>query len=452
MGRFKKTLKYVSLFICLNLIYLNVVVPIAISAEQILLILITLIKTCEERKINVSDLSPKQLDDLSRLILSTVKQIFNERGFRFLPEDIILPACATSGKELIPLSKRVLGRKRDPVNGYLEPIQAILGGNIFINNALEIVRTMPKIALNFFRGLSTSAKVYVLSRSALLGLNITGLSFHIVRYSIWAVSTIVHLRSFNGPFYMKLPGILTSLIRDCHLEIFDGVLPSAINRVLPLFDPLVNRILPLFDPVIKVYRKLNIFQPVGGFLSIIIAHLENGRDDLLKGKFFSIKSPIIKRVYIFLESTFRVKLLWFFSFYGLQFRHMKAESGELLKFGLKVYESEMEEYRKGLNDFSTELLPQKFPTSNLPIIRRLTHRAAIAFALTEKNITEIAIRSSVWRKECKLIIDHLNQLSTPERRRFEDLVNQKWLRGEHLSSSQKIVSILKALINNFFNS
>ena len=84
-NKFKRSLKYFGILGVINLLYLNLFLPLKLSFEQIFLILTEVVRMCDERGLDVSKLSAIQLDEIISLILNSVKKTFKENGFRFIP-------------------------------------------------------------------------------------------------------------------------------------------------------------------------------------------------------------------------------------------------------------------------------------------------------------------------------------------------------------------------------
>ena len=82
---FKNIAKYFSIIALIHILYLNVFVPVKLSLEQILFIAIEVVKVCDRKGVDVSTLSPDQLDELIELTINSIKQVFKENGFRFIP-------------------------------------------------------------------------------------------------------------------------------------------------------------------------------------------------------------------------------------------------------------------------------------------------------------------------------------------------------------------------------
>ena len=97
--RLRKALKFFSVLAIIDLLYLNVFVLVALSIGQIFLIAIEIVRVYDKKGIDVSTLTSDQLDGLIILSIDSVKQVFRENGFRFIP-NIINPAYA-SGKEVV---------------------------------------------------------------------------------------------------------------------------------------------------------------------------------------------------------------------------------------------------------------------------------------------------------------------------------------------------------------
>ena len=90
-NKFKRSLKYFGILGVINLLYLNLFLPLKLSFEQIFLILIEVVRVCGERGLDVSKLSDTQLDEIITLSLNSVKKVFKENGFRFIP-NVIRPS------------------------------------------------------------------------------------------------------------------------------------------------------------------------------------------------------------------------------------------------------------------------------------------------------------------------------------------------------------------------
>tara|TARA_B110000003_G_scaffold274124_1_gene313324 strand:+ start:69 stop:383 length:315 start_codon:yes stop_codon:yes gene_type:complete len=90
-NKFKRSLKYFGILGVIDLLYLNLLLPSKLSFEQIFLILIEVVRVCGERGLDVSKLSDTQLDEIITLSLNSVKKVFKENGFRFIP-NVIRPS------------------------------------------------------------------------------------------------------------------------------------------------------------------------------------------------------------------------------------------------------------------------------------------------------------------------------------------------------------------------
>jgi hypothetical protein len=74
--------------ICIQ--YLNVFRPFKLSFEQLFLIALEVVNVCNEKEIDVSTpLSPDQLDEIIALSITSIRQVFKENGFRFIPKNLI---------------------------------------------------------------------------------------------------------------------------------------------------------------------------------------------------------------------------------------------------------------------------------------------------------------------------------------------------------------------------
>ena len=61
--KLRKGLKYFIILAVLDLLYLNVFVPVKLSVGQIFLIVLEVIKVCDRKEIDVSTLTSDQLDN-----------------------------------------------------------------------------------------------------------------------------------------------------------------------------------------------------------------------------------------------------------------------------------------------------------------------------------------------------------------------------------------------------
>ena len=64
--------------------------PLSFLFEQLFLIALEVVNVCNEKGIDVSTpLSPDQLDEIIALSITSIKQVFKENGFRFIPKNLI---------------------------------------------------------------------------------------------------------------------------------------------------------------------------------------------------------------------------------------------------------------------------------------------------------------------------------------------------------------------------
>ena len=70
-NKFKRSLKYFGILGVINLLYLNLFLPLKRSFAQIFLILIAVVRVCDERGLDVSKLSDIQLDEIISLSLNS---------------------------------------------------------------------------------------------------------------------------------------------------------------------------------------------------------------------------------------------------------------------------------------------------------------------------------------------------------------------------------------------
>ena len=289
--RFKWFLKYFGIIGILNLFYLNLYLPLKLSFGQIFLIITQVVCVCEERGLDVSKISPHQLDEIIALSINSIKQIFTENGFRFFP-NFIGPAFASSG--VVPykgLSKAEAFIEKD--NHYISAVRTIFQANTLFGNVRECLDRLTIICRNFVYGLPNSGKFYIASKGMFLFLNLTNAQYTVFRYLVWTSSTLVQILYFPGPFHAKLPMIISSLIRDCHLQLFE------------IFEP-------IFEPLL---------QPLRGII---------------------YKLPSI-------SAAFRIKIAILLTCFQLQFDAFRLEHQKIIEFALSTYYSEAKKTTTGNN-------------------------------------------------------------------------------------------------------
>ena len=83
-------MKYFIIIVLIDLLYLNFCIPLTLSIEQVLPIAFEVVRIGDKKGIDGSALSPDQLDKILTLSITSAKQVFQENGFRFIP-NIISP-------------------------------------------------------------------------------------------------------------------------------------------------------------------------------------------------------------------------------------------------------------------------------------------------------------------------------------------------------------------------
>ena len=77
-NKFKRSLKYFAILGVINLLYLNLFLPLKLSFEQIFFISTEVVRVCDERGLDVSKVSAIQLDEIISLSLNSVKKHLNK--------------------------------------------------------------------------------------------------------------------------------------------------------------------------------------------------------------------------------------------------------------------------------------------------------------------------------------------------------------------------------------
>jgi|TARA_B110000483_G_scaffold142634_1_gene170503 hypothetical protein len=242
-NKFKRSLKYFGILGVIDLLYLNLFLPLKLSFEQIFLILTEVVRVCDERGLDVSKLADTQLDEIISLSLNSVKKIFKENGFRFIP-NVIRPAYASG--EIVPLGgfSKTESMFVGKANPYGSTVRSIIQGNTLIDNVLDCIDRLTIVCRNFASELPSSGKFYLASKGIFLMLNLTNVQYTVFRYIVWTGSTLIQVFCFPGQLQTKLPMIISSLLRDCHLQVFEIV------------GPILAPLLSWTKPLIGIFYKL----------------------------------------------------------------------------------------------------------------------------------------------------------------------------------------------------
>ena len=92
--RVRNILKWLGIITIVDLLYLNILLPIVLSFEQILLIALEVVYICDKKNIEISSLSSTQLDELINLSISSVKEVFKKKWLSFYSKFIATrPRC-----------------------------------------------------------------------------------------------------------------------------------------------------------------------------------------------------------------------------------------------------------------------------------------------------------------------------------------------------------------------
>ena len=85
---FKQAIKVLSGLLLLDLVYLNIILPVALSAQQIYLIAGNIVIVSHKKNIDLKNITPKQLEELYNLAIDRVIEVFKTNGFRLVPHAI----------------------------------------------------------------------------------------------------------------------------------------------------------------------------------------------------------------------------------------------------------------------------------------------------------------------------------------------------------------------------
>lgn len=425
----KNSLKYISLLSLVNLFYLNLFLPLKLSLEQIFLILTEVVRVCDEKGVDIAKLSTVQLDEIIALSLNSVKQTFKQNGFRFIPE-FIKPAYAG---EMVPFSKISPTLQIKKPNPYSSAISSIIHGNSLIGNIRDCLNRLAIICKDFGSELPTSGKFYLASKGIFLMLNLTNAQYNVFRYIIWGGTTIIQVFYFPGKLYTKLPMIFSSLMRDCHIQIFD--------QIFEIMGPIF---LPVMKPIIGIVYRLPFigsgwYIPLNNALNWGVGRLGYARD--------KIKTiPLLAEGYNFIEAAFNAKLVMLLNQFRIQFEALSSDYRGLIKFAIKAYH---EETKKSLLSFILDSPNEIYGLSNLPVAYKITGHIGKALGRTELNVTSLVRRTGIWLKDFQELDKILKNMPIAERRRFETWIARKWMRGDDISYTDKIIKIFQRLAKRF---
>lgn len=89
----KQAVKVLGGSLLLYLVYLNIILPVVLSAQQIYLIAGNIVIVSHKKNIDLKDISLKQLEETYNLAIDRVIKVFKTNGFRLVPHAI----AGTSG-------------------------------------------------------------------------------------------------------------------------------------------------------------------------------------------------------------------------------------------------------------------------------------------------------------------------------------------------------------------
>ena len=131
---FKKVFKVISCLLLVDLVYLNIILPVVLSAQQIYLIAENVVEISVKKNIDLNNITPKQFEELCNLAIERVVKIFKDNGFRVMPQAL----AATSGLELVPYGANVgsFGRLETRSGTLATQVNAILTGGFSLKNLI----------------------------------------------------------------------------------------------------------------------------------------------------------------------------------------------------------------------------------------------------------------------------------------------------------------------------
>ena len=132
------------------------------------------------------------------------------------------------------------------------------------------------------------------------------------------------------------------------------------------------------------------------------------------------------------------------AYYCAQFVEIRSELKYLVNFALQVYYEEAKREKKFLSILGEH---ERYSPLSLPYERYRIDRSRILTKITEligrnlgridRNVTDLLIRSGTWRREQRLLRGLIEKMPHSERRRFECLVSQRWMRDLDLEKIRR---------------
>ena len=80
----KRLFKTFTILVVVDLFYLNIMAPVGVPIHQIFLIAADVVVISNEKRINFSQISPEQWDQIVELAIQFVKETFKSSGFLFI--------------------------------------------------------------------------------------------------------------------------------------------------------------------------------------------------------------------------------------------------------------------------------------------------------------------------------------------------------------------------------
>ena len=110
---FKRAAKVLGSLLLLELVYLNIILSVVLSAQKIYLIAENIVAISHKKNIDLKDITTNQLEEVYNLAIGRVIKVFKNNDFR-----LALHAITGSGSELMLLST---GRARRSSFGQVGP-------------------------------------------------------------------------------------------------------------------------------------------------------------------------------------------------------------------------------------------------------------------------------------------------------------------------------------------
>ena len=416
----KKAVKVLGSLLLVDLVYLNILLPIGLSAKQIYLVAESVVAISHKKNIDLNNISSKEFDEICNLAIKRVIAVFKENGFRLVPHAL----CASS--EQIVVRRRSLSalvQQENPQQLLDAQVSSIFTNGISLKNlVVDNWNRFVEIAKNIVHS-PASLKLYVATKCAFLALNVTAVNATFIRYAVWLTASTLQLFFIPGTFQSKLPVIVGSLMRDCHFQLLDLVFTPCVKCV--------KYIAPGLTQISDIGFIKNYVKPlIDGGLSFYSEYMGRLR-------WFLKRNDVTKLPYNTLETVVSNWRLIYAGFIYHQFHFFNQKLVLVSEYGNKLISS-VGLYYGGVG----------FPLYR-PAQKLLTG-AETRYGRINENITKLLLRNRWWKSDLKRTLKLIKQKSPADRRAFEIYFGDRWWQADDLNLAGKTRAWFGKIIKGIF--